>query len=163
MIPGSRKSPGKGNGNPLQYSCLENYRDGGAWSATVHRVTKSPTRLNNFHFTLEVKTQLENSKLSVSSPSFFHLFCVFSLSVLSSFATPRTVAFQAPLSMGFFRQECWSGLPFPPPPGDLPDTRMEPTSPGWAGRFFTSPPRPPPPPPPATWETPVFSSLLLNQ
>ena len=156
MIPGSRKSPGKGNGNPLQYSCLENYMDGGAWSATVHRVTKSPTRLNNFHFTLEVKTQLENSKLSVSSPSFFHLFCVFSLSVLSSFATPRTVAFQAPLSMGFFRQECWSGLPFPPP-GDLPDTRVEPTSPGWAGRFFTSPP------PPATWETPVFSSLLLNQ
>ena len=36
LIPGSRRSPGKGNGNPLQYSCLENPMDGGAWWATVH-------------------------------------------------------------------------------------------------------------------------------
>ena len=36
------------NGNPLQYSCLENPRDGGAWQATVHGVTKSWTQLNNF-------------------------------------------------------------------------------------------------------------------
>ena len=43
------------------------------------------------------------------------------------FATPWTVAHQAPLSMGFFRQECWSGLPFPPP-GDLPDPGIEPMS-----------------------------------
>ena len=40
------------------------------------------------------------------------------------FATPCTVARQAPLSMGFSRQECWSGLPFPSP-GDLPDPEME--------------------------------------
>ena len=39
-----------------------------------------------------------------------------------------TLALQAPLSMGFSRQECWSGLPFPPP-GDLPDPDPEPTSP----------------------------------
>ena len=38
-----------------------------------------------------------------------------------SFGTPWTVALQAPLSMGFPRQEYWSGLPSPPPPGDLPD------------------------------------------
>ena len=44
------------------------------------------------------------------------------------FVTPWTVAHQAPLSMGFSRQEHWSGLPFPPP-GDLPDVGMEPTSP----------------------------------
>ena len=47
-IPGSGRSPGEGNGNPLQYSCLENPMDGGAWWATVHGVTKSRTRLSNF-------------------------------------------------------------------------------------------------------------------
>ena len=45
-IPGSESSPGVGNGNPLQYSCLENPMDGGAWWATVHGVTKSWTRLS---------------------------------------------------------------------------------------------------------------------
>ena len=40
-IPGLGRSPGEGNGNPLQYSCLENPMDGGAWWATVHQVTKS--------------------------------------------------------------------------------------------------------------------------
>ena len=40
-IPGSGRSPGEGNGNPLQYSCLENLTDGGAWWATVHGVAKS--------------------------------------------------------------------------------------------------------------------------
>ena len=40
-IPGSGRSPGEGNGNPLQYSCLENPRDRGAWQGTVHRATKS--------------------------------------------------------------------------------------------------------------------------
>ena len=44
-IPGSGRSPGKGPGNPLQYSCLENPMDRGAWWATVHGVTKSPTQL----------------------------------------------------------------------------------------------------------------------
>ena len=53
---------------------------------------------------------------------------------------PWTVARQAPLSMGFFRQEYWSGLPCPPP-GDLPDRRIEPTSlmsPESADGFFIS-------------------------
>ena len=40
-IPGLGRSPGEGNGNPLQYSCLENPVDRGAWWATVHKVTKS--------------------------------------------------------------------------------------------------------------------------
>ena len=55
-------------------------------------------------------------------------------------ATPWTVAHQAPLTMGFARQEYWSGLPCPSP-GDLPDPRIEPsslTSPAGAGRFFTT-------------------------
>ena len=50
-IPGSGKSSGEGNGNPLQYSCLENPMDGGAWEATVHGVAKSQTRLSKFTFT----------------------------------------------------------------------------------------------------------------
>ena len=47
-IPGSGRSPGGGNGNPLQYSCLENPMDRGAWWATVHGVTKSQTRLSGY-------------------------------------------------------------------------------------------------------------------
>ena len=49
-IPGLGRSPGEGNGNPLQYSCLENPMDIGAWWATVHRVTKSWTLLSDFTF-----------------------------------------------------------------------------------------------------------------
>ena len=61
--------------------------------------------------------------------------------------TPWTVARQAPLSMGFSRQEYWSGLPLPPP-GDLPHPGNEPASlgsPALAGRFFptTQPGKPP--------------------
>ena len=47
LIPDSGISPGEGNGNPLQYSCLENSMDRGAWQATVHRVTKSQTQLRD--------------------------------------------------------------------------------------------------------------------
>ena len=46
LIPGSGRSPGRGNGNPLQYSCLENSMNRGAWWATVHGVTKSQARLS---------------------------------------------------------------------------------------------------------------------
>ena len=47
-IPGSGRSSGEGNGNPLQYSWLENPMDGEGWQATFHGVTKSQTRLSNF-------------------------------------------------------------------------------------------------------------------
>ena len=47
LIPGSGRSSGEGNGNPLQYSCLENPMGGGAWWATVHGVPKSRTRLSD--------------------------------------------------------------------------------------------------------------------
>ena len=65
------------------------------------------------------------------------------------FATSKTVACQAPLSMGFPRQEYWSWLPFPPP-GDLPKCEIEPVSLvslALAGRLFTTS---------APWEVPVF-------
>ena len=47
-VPESGRSPGEGNGNPLQYSCLENPMEGEVWKATVHGVAMSRTRLSNF-------------------------------------------------------------------------------------------------------------------
>ena len=46
-IPGSERSSGGGNGNPIQYSCLENPMDRGAWQAAVHGVAESQTRLSD--------------------------------------------------------------------------------------------------------------------
>ena len=60
------------------------------------------------------------------------------LSCVQLYATPWAAA-QAPLSMGFPRQEYWSGLPFPPP-GDFSTPGIEPTLPALVGRFFTSEP-----------------------
>ena len=54
-IPGCGRSPGEGNGNPLQYSSMENPVDGGAWYCTVHGVTKSGTRLSDFTSLLHFK------------------------------------------------------------------------------------------------------------
>ena len=53
LIPGSGRSPGEGNGNPLQYSCLENPMDRRAWWATVHGVAKSQIRLSAHTHTQE--------------------------------------------------------------------------------------------------------------
>ena len=72
-----------------------------------------------------------------------------SLSPVRLFETLLIIAHQAPLPMGFSRQEHWSGLPCPPP-GDLPDSGIEPTSltsRALAGRFFTTR---------ATWEAPTW-------
>ena len=57
LIPGSGRSPGEGNGNPLQYSCLENPMDRGAWWATVHSVAESQAYLKG----LITHTHLEPS------------------------------------------------------------------------------------------------------
>ena len=51
LIPGLGRSPGEGNGNPLQYSCLENPMDGGTWQATVYEVAKSWTRWSDLTLT----------------------------------------------------------------------------------------------------------------
>ena len=56
-IPGSGRSPGEGNGNPLQYSCLENPTDRGAWRTTVHGVAKSHTQLK------QLSTQKETREM----------------------------------------------------------------------------------------------------
>ena len=58
LIRGWRRSPGGGHGNPLQYSCLENSMDRGAWQATIHKVIKSKTQLKqlNMHTRVKEKT-----------------------------------------------------------------------------------------------------------
>ena len=69
---GSGRSPGGGNGNPLQHSCLENPMHRGPWRATVHGVTKSQTLLSNwahthnFKVTLGVRTEMSNELLQSS-------------------------------------------------------------------------------------------------
>ena len=85
------------------------------------------------------------------------MMCVLSrFSHVQLFATPWTVAHQAPLSMGFSRREYWSGLPFLPP-GDLPDPGIQSaslTSPASAGRFFITG---------GTWEAPcIYMDIWQN-
>ena len=63
-IPGSGRSPGEGNGNPLQYSCLENSMERIAWRATVHGVEKSWIKLGNFHFISQVVPVVKNPAAS---------------------------------------------------------------------------------------------------
>ena len=79
-IPASGRSPGRGNGNPLQYSCLENSIDRGAWWATVHGVTKSQTRLSD-------NTQS------------FNYWQIFSLSLVSLFSIVRSSAISNALNI----------------------------------------------------------------
>ena len=66
LIPRARRSPGEGNGYPLQYSCLENPMDRGAWQATVHRVAKSQTRP-----TLPYNKQLINGRAGIRIQDFY--------------------------------------------------------------------------------------------
>ena len=61
------------------------------------------------------------------------------LATTERLSTAQAVAHQAPLSMGFSRQEYWNRLPFPSP-GDLPDPRIKPVSPALEGGFFTAEP-----------------------
>ena len=137
LIPGLGRSPGRGNDKPLQYSCLENSVDRGAWRATVHGVAKSRTRLRDLHTHTHTHTQLIYNVVLLSgvqhSDSNIYLYlCIYLflfiffppmllLLLLSHFSrvrlcvTPQTAAHQAPPSLGFSRREHWSGLPFPSP------------------------------------------------
>ena len=79
-IPGSRRSPGEGNSNPFQYSCLENPMDRGAWWATVHGVAKSWMPLRDFNFSFSLSRIKEyfsqRSKTCIPKKS-FHMLYVF--------------------------------------------------------------------------------------
>ena len=67
LITGSARSPGVGNGNTFQYSCLENSMDRGTWQTAVYGVAKSWTRLSDFHFTclIEVFLYFSHDKFSL--------------------------------------------------------------------------------------------------
>ena len=105
-IPGSGRSPGERKGYPLQYSCLENSMNGGVWGATT-----SPWHCK----------ESDTTKWLI-------LCCTCVLSRVWLFVTLWAVSSQAPLSVGFSRQEYWSGLPFPSP-SDLPKPGIKPASP----------------------------------
>ena len=151
-IPGLGRSLGGGHGNPLQFSCLENPMDRGAWEAIVHRVAYNLSWLKwlsmhtcKYLFTgfaaaakllqscptlcdpidgspsgspvpgiLQART-LEWVAISFSNAWKWKV-KVKLLSCVRLFETPWTAAYQAPLSMGFSRQEYWSGVPLPSPP-----------------------------------------------
>ena len=69
LISGSRRYPGEGNSNPLQYSCLENPIDRGDWQATVHGVTKSQTRLKRLsrhnNYSLKIREVQEGGDICI--------------------------------------------------------------------------------------------------
>ena len=100
--------------------------DRGAWWATVHGVTKESDMTEQLTLSLSLTQHLPLYLHSVTWD--ICLSCVLShFSCVCLFATPGTVTCQAPLSMGFSRQEYWSGLPCPPP-GGLPYPGIKPTS-----------------------------------
>ena len=184
-IPGSGRSPGEGNGNPLQYSCLENSMERIAWRTTVHGVEKSRRQLGNFHFISQVLLVVKNPAASAGDTRdaslipglgrssglgigkshskilawgipwteepgglqsmglqrvghdwatehthtlLWHISSIQLLSHVRLFVIPWSVDHQAPLSMGFSRQEYWGGLPCPAP-GDIPNPGIESMSP----------------------------------
>ena len=83
-----------------------------------------------------------------------------SLSHVRLFVIPWTVAYQAPLSMGFSRQECWIGLPFPSP-GDLPDPGIEPGS--ATLQVDALPSEPPGKPPKYDSNEPIYETEMKSQ
>ena len=114
LIPELGQSPAGGHGNPLQYSYLENPIDRGVWRATVHRVAESDmTEVTQHAHILGSRSSLVGGL--VAKPC-------------RTLATLWIVPHQAPLPMGFPRQEYWSGLPFPSL-GDLPNPSIQPRSP----------------------------------
>ena len=104
-IPGAGRSPGEGNGNPVQYSSLENSMDQGAWWASAHGFAKSRTWLSGFTSLLHTD--------SIIAPNLFCFSVPLCPCVMLDSATLWTIAHQTPLSTEFSQQESWSGLPFP--------------------------------------------------
>ena len=162
---------GEGNGNPLQCSCLENPRDGGAWWEAVYGVAQSRTRLKrlssssskhkyiSLHISLSIYLYIctyiyiylyPYISVYLYSYMYLHIYpywyqcCCWVAKLCLTLLRPHRLSPPGyTLSMGFSRQEYRSGLPCPPP-GDLPNAGLKPTSPAApAGGFFTTSP---------TWE-----------
>ena len=76
-ILGSGRPPGEGNGNPIQYACLENSMARGAWWATVHGVAKSWTQLSDFTFTFkqeDIKYNIYVSEIMISKFCYYFIY-----------------------------------------------------------------------------------------
>ena len=138
-------------------------------SVCKHRV--DPCKIPSSGFTTSTTNKSSSDAPTCGSPEVFQVLrlvlstqrplypraCVLSrFSRVQLFATPWTAAHQAPLSIGFSRQEYWSGLPCPPPQGNIPDPETEAASlksPVVAGRFFTTS---------TTWEALYPLNNLIN-
>ena len=122
---------------PVRLQSVESRRVGHDWASSFHfRLTPGytcPCSVGLLVLGGKARTPHWNQNRSPPCSSLVTLsmhVCAQLLSRVRLLVTPWTVALQAPLSMGFPRQEYWSGLPCPPP-GDLPDPGIEPTSPAW--------------------------------
>ena len=94
MIPGLGRFPGEGNGNPLQYSCLENFMDRGIWCAIVHGITKSQTWLS-----AHTHTHTSFSKLFWK----FGIFLCFHINFLILYSSPvKKNAIETGIALLFF-------------------------------------------------------------
>ena len=112
-ILGLGRSPGAGNGYPLQYSCLENSMDRGAWWA-IYGVTRSWARLSDDHFDFHTSPVVPWTPSNLGDTSFRVVsFCLFILFI------------------GLLCQEYWSGLLFPPPVDHLLSELFTVTHPSW--------------------------------
>ena len=120
-IPGSGRSPEEGDGNPLQYLCLGNPMDRGAWGATVHEVAKSKARLSDEHF---------------------HFCCCLVTKLGPILCDPMDCSLPGSFVHGISQASIhWNGLPFLSP-GDLPYPGIKLPTPALAGGIFTTePPR----------------------
>ena len=140
---GWKRSPGEGNDNLFQYSCLENPLDTGAWWVTVHRVAKSQTWLSKQHqYTITIILETFPKELNwgiIFNSSAFTVCCAQSHLTLCD---PMDCSLPDSSVCGIFQQEYWSGLPFLSPV-DLPNPGIQSeslASPALAGRFFTTEP-----------------------
>ena len=140
LIPGSGRSPGGGSGNPLQYSCLENLRDRGAWLQSMdytelditEHMAAAATAATSLQLCLTLCDPVDGSPPGSPVPGILQArtlewvavsfsnawkwkLKVKSLNRVQLLATSWTAAHQAPPSMGFSRQEYWSGVPLPSP------------------------------------------------
>ena len=116
---------GEGNDNPLQCSCLENPRDGGAWWAAIYGVAQSRTRLKRLSSSsssrdLFKKIRDTKGQLCMCICMYVNIYAAVapaakSLQSCPTLCDPIDGRSLAPPSLGFSRQEHWSGLPFPSP------------------------------------------------
>ena len=141
--PGLRRSPVGGCGNPLQYFYLENPTERGACrqqSIGSQRVGHDWSNLACIFFNAWSKSISSDVQQLCPDDSLISKVKAKSLSCVRLFVPPWTVAYQAPLSMRFSRQEYWSGFPLPSP-GDLPYPGIEPRSPAlYADALPSEPP-----------------------